>query len=136
MSPNEIRLLLEKTSPIFSTKCWMKPRFIQANQIHRIGSMRVLIDGSAHTPFDEIVAQRSEDIFHQIRRLGIKQLASVSTYVAFFIRLCRYAISRNIYTYTSTVVPGMTEGHSAYFSALLSNHEVATRKEFLELIKN
>ena len=43
MSPNEIRLLLEKTSPIFSTKCWLKPRFIQANQIHRIGSMRVLI---------------------------------------------------------------------------------------------
>ena len=132
MSSNEIHLLLEKTSPIFSTKCWMKPRFIQSNQLEKLGRMRVLIDGLARTPFDDIVTQRSEDIYQQIKRLGIKQLASVSTYVAFFIRLCKYAISRNIYTYTSTVVPGMTEGHSSFFAALLSNHEVATRKEFLE----
>ena len=45
MSNNEIGLLLEKTSPIFSTKCWMKPRFIQANDLARMGMMAALIDG-------------------------------------------------------------------------------------------
>ncbi len=132
LSENEIRLLLEKTSPIFSTKCWMKPRFIQANNIDKVGSMKVLIDGAAHSPYDEIVSERSEDIYQQIEQLGIKQIENVSTYVAFFIRLCKYSISRNIYSFTSTIIPGLTEGHSAIFAALLSNHEVVTRKEFLE----
>lgn len=132
MSPNEVGLLLEKTSPIFSTKCWMKPRFVQANDLAQMGKMAVLIDGVANSPFDPSVTQRAENIFQQIERLQIKQIANVSTYVAFFVRLCKYAISRGQYTYTSTVIPGLTEGHSAFFAALLSNNEVATRKEFLE----
>ena len=132
MSQNEVGLLLEKTSPIFSTKCWMKPRFVQANDLAQMGKMAVLIDGVANSPFDPSVTQRAENIFQQIERLQIKQIANVSTYVAFFVRLCKYAISRGQYTYTSTVIPGLTEGHSAFFAALLSNNEVATRKEFLE----
>ena len=132
MSNNEIGLLLEKTSPIFSTKCWMKPRFIQANDLARMGMMAALIDGRANSPFDDFVTEQSESIFQQMEQLNIKQIANVSTYVAFFVRLCKYAISRGKYTYTSTVVPGLSEGHSALFAALLSNHEVVTRKEFLE----
>ena len=132
MSQNEVGLLLEKTSPIFSTKCWMKPRFVQASDLAQMGKMAVLIDGVANSPFDTSVTQRAENIFQQIERLQIKQIANVSTYVAFFVRLCKYAISRGQYTYTSTVIPGLTEGHSAFFAALLSNNEVATRKEFLE----
>ncbi len=132
MSNNEVGLLLEKTSPIFSTKCWMKPRFVQASDLSQMGKMAVLIDGVANSPFDPSVTQRAENIFQQIERLQIKQIANVSTYVAFFVRLCKYAISRGQYTYTSTVIPGLTEGHSAVFAALLSNNEVATRKEFLE----
>jgi rubrerythrin len=132
MSNNEFGLLLEKTSPIFSTKCWMKPRFVQANTSERLGMLRIVVDGVANSPFDDIVTQRSEEIFAQMERLEIKQVANVSTYVAFFIRLCKYSISRNRYTYTSSVIPGLSEGHSAIYAAMLSNNQVATRKEFLE----
>ena len=132
LSNNEFGLLLEKTSPIFSTKCWMKPRFVQANTSERLGMLRTVVDGVANSPFDDIVTQRSEEIFAQMERLEIKQVANVSTYVAFFIRLCKYSISRNRYTYTSSVIPGLSEGHSAIYAAMLSNNEVATRKEFLE----
>ena len=132
MSNNEIGLLLEKTSPIFSTKCWMKPRFIQTSNTSRLGVLNILTDGIANTPFDELVTQRSEEIFQQMERLQIKHIANVSTYVAFFIRLCKYSISRSTYTYTSTIIPGLTEGHSALYAAMLYNNQVASRKEFLE----
>jgi hypothetical protein len=60
MSNNEFGLLLEKTSPIFSTKCWMKPRFVQANTSERLGMLHIVVDGVANSPFDDIVTQRSE----------------------------------------------------------------------------
>ena len=132
MSNNEVGLLLEKTSPIFSTKCWMKPRFVQTSNKAQLGLLKILADGIANTPFDDLVTQRSEDIFAQMERMQIKQVANVSTYVAFFIRLCKYSISRGQYTYTSTIIPGLTEGHSALYAAMLFNNEVVSRKEFLE----
>ena len=132
MSNNEISLLLEKTSPTFSSKCWMKPRFVQTSNRAYMRILDVLTDGIASTPFDDVVTQRSEEIFMQMERLQIKQAANVSTFVAFFVRLCKYAISRGMYSYTSTIVPGLTEGHSALYAALLYNNEVASRKEFLE----
>ena len=132
MSNNEIGLLLEKTSPIFSTKCWMKPRYVQTNNTARMGILDILTDGIVNSPFDELVTQRSEEIFLQMSRLQITQTANVSTFVALFIRLCKYSISRGKYTYTSTIIPGITEGHSALYAALLFNNEVASRKEFLE----
>ena len=132
MSNNEVGLLLEKTSPIFSTKCWMKPRFVQTSNKAQLGLLKILADGIANTPFDDLVTQRSEDIFTQMERLQIKQVANVSTYVAFFIRLCKYSISRGQYSYTSTIIPGLTEGHSALYAAMLFNNEVVSRKEFLE----
>lgn len=132
MSNNEIGLLLEKTSPIFSTKCWMKPRFVQSGNTARMAILDILTDGVVNTPFDELVTQRSEEIFLQMERLHIKQAADVSTFVALFIRLCKYSISRGKYSYTSTIIPGITEGHSALYAALMFNNEIASRKEFLE----
>ena len=132
MSNNEVGVLLEKTSPIFSTKCWMKPRFVQTTNTAQLGLLNILTDGVANTPFDDVVTQTSEDIFMQMERLQITHAVNVSTFVAFFIRLCKYSISRGQYTYTSTIIPGLTEGHSALYAAMLFNNEVVSRKEFLE----
>jgi len=132
LSTSEMGLLLEKTSPLFSIKCWMKPRFVQIQNTAKLRDIMPLIDGIAHSITDEHIAQRTEEIYQQIDRLHIVQASNISTYVSFFIRLCKYSISRGQYFYTSTIIPGLSEGHSALYTALLSNHEMVTRKDFLE----
>ena len=55
----------------------------------------------------------------------------MNTYTAFFIRLCKYCISRNILSFTTTTVPSLAEGYTKIYAALLTNHETENKNELI-----
>ena len=48
---NEISLFLQKSSPFYSRKCFMKPRFIKTPTKDILDHLKYLIDGYGNTPY-------------------------------------------------------------------------------------
>lgn len=129
---NEISLFLQKSSPFYSSKCFMKPRFIKTPKKDILSHLKYLIDGYGNTPLDEAITSKAEEIYKQIARYNIRQMIyGINTYTAFFIRLCKYCISRNILSFTTTTIPSLTEGYTNIYTALLINHETENKNELI-----
>ena len=110
----------------------MKPRFIKTPKKDILSHLKYLIDGYGNTPLDEAITSKAEEIYKQIARYNIRQMIyGINTYTAFFIRLCKYCISRNILSFTTTTIPSLTEGYTNIYTALLLNHETENKNELI-----
>ena len=59
---NEISLFLQKSSPFYSRKCFMKPRFIKTPKKDILSHLKYLIDGYGNSPLDDAVTFKAEEI--------------------------------------------------------------------------
>ncbi|MDE6337084.1 MAG: hypothetical protein K2J63_09065 [Muribaculaceae bacterium] len=109
-------LAIRLASPLLSEKCRFKPCFVTRRLMGWLGKSEVIVDGYATTPTDDSMARTIEDIYSNMRRhnflLGTEP---VVTHAEEVVRLCRYAISRGRYTFSSEPTPGLSEGYMALY---------------------
>ena len=109
-------LAIRLASPLLSEKCRFKPCFVTRRLTGWLGKSEVIVDGYATTPTDDSMARTIEDIYSNMRRQNfLLGTQPVVTHAEEVIRLCRYAISRGRYTFSSQPTPGLAEGYMALY---------------------
>lgn len=135
ISPTEIALILQKTSPFVSKKCRMKPRFISSRLKERSLSFAAVIDGYVTDINDPEISERIEGIYYNLSRMEFYEAADVSSNpIILFLKLCKYALSRNMITFTSCLIPGYSEGFSAIYQAISGNTPMNVMEQFARYI--
>ena len=109
-------LAIRLASPLLSEKCRFKPCFVTRRLMGWLGKSEVIVDGYATTPTDDSMARTIDDIYANMRRHNfLLGTAPVVTHAEEVVRLCRYAISRGRYTFSSQPTPGLSEGYMALY---------------------
>ena len=149
----ELLFQLQDMSSIHGPKSHLKPRFLASTLKSRVGLFKHLVDGFVSTPDDEKMSERIEEIYDKLALIDLFDISEVKTnnYV-YFLKLCKYAISRGKYTFTNSLEEAYIKGHTALFvtkeKSLLPNMRAefvhfnqtlrelgyAERKEFIERI--
>lgn len=118
MSPqmNRNMLAIRLASPLQSEKCRFKPCYVTRRLSGWLGKAEVIVDGYASSPTDHNVAQGIEDIYANMRHLNfLLGTEPVVTHAEEVLRLCRYAISRRQFTFSSEPTPGLNSGYMALY---------------------
>lgn len=114
------KLAIRLASPLHSEKCRFKPCFVTQRLKGWLGKFEVLVDGYASTPDDTSMNRKIEEIYGNFQRLNfLLGTEPVATHAEEVVRLCRYAISRGRYTFSSEPAPGLSDGYmSLYYHTL------------------
>lgn len=114
------KLAIRLASPLHSEKCRFKPCFVTRRLTGWLGKFEVLIDGYASTPEDSSMSRTIEEIYGNFHRLNfLLGTEPVATHAEEVVRLCRYAISRGHYTFSSEPAQGLSQGYmSLYYHTL------------------
>lgn len=105
-------LAIRLASPLLSEKCRFKPCYVTRRLIGWIGKAEIIVDGYAATPTDNNITQGIEEIYANMARVNfLLGTDPVVTHAEEIFRLCRYAISRGQYTFSSQPTPGLSEGY-------------------------
>jgi rubrerythrin len=92
-----------------------------------------VVDGFADTPEDKDMLQRADEIIEKLplfERFEVSEVKS-SNYM-YFLKLCKYAISRGWNTFTMFLEDAYAQGHTALFVARQYNIASNMREEFVE----
>ena len=117
-------LAIRLASPLLSEKCRFKPCYVTQRLIGWLGKTEVIVDGYASQPTDNSMARGIEDIYSNMRRLNfLLGTEPVVTHAEEVLRLCRYAISRRQFTFSSEPTPGLNSGYMALYYYTLWNEE-------------
>lgn len=113
-------LAIRLASPLLSEKCRFKPCYVTRRLTGWLGKAEVIVDGYASVPTDDNMAQGIEDIYANMRRINfLLGTEPVITHAEEIFRLCRYAISRGQFTFSSEPTPGLSLGYmSLYYYTL------------------
>ena len=114
------RLAIRLASPIASEKCRFKPCFVTRRLIGWLGSLEVIVDGYATSADDTFMSRTIEEIYGNFHRLNfLLGTEPVVTHAEEIVRLCRYAISRSMNTFSSEPAEGISYGYmSLYYHTL------------------
>ena len=117
-SHSELAYQLQGMSSIHGIKTHLKPRFLAATLKPRVLQLKPLVDGFAATPSDEKMGERIEEIYNRLALIDLFDISEVKTnnYV-YFLKLCKHAISRGQYTFTTSLEEAYAQGHTALFVA-------------------
>ena len=128
----ELSFQLQHMSPIQGMKSHMKPLFLAATLKGRTHELSILIDGFASTPDDEKMSEHIEEIYDKLALIETFDISEVkaNNYV-YFLKLCKYAISRGMYTFTTSLEEAYAQGHTALFVAKQHNMPANTKAEFV-----
>lgn len=137
LSLHEALFSLQGISPFYSEKCWIKPRFYKSQFNDNLDKVEYLVDGFAESYEDEAIMNRIEEIYDNIARLNLSYVKDKLQYshISLCLRLCKYTLSRGIFDFTVTVVPGLSKGFTALFMALFDKLGVNTRMEILRFVQ-
>ncbi|MDE6493236.1 MAG: hypothetical protein K2O66_05075 [Bacteroidales bacterium] len=117
---DRIMLAIRLASPLLSEKCRFKPCYVTKRLTGWLGKAEVIVDGYASQPTDSNMAQGIEEIYANMRRINfLLGTEPVVSHAEEIFRLCRYAISRGQYTFSSHPTPGLSSGYmSLYYYTL------------------
>ncbi len=129
----ELFYQLQNISPIHTLKCHLKPRFLASTLKNRMLHLSSVVDGFADTLEDKDMLQRADEIIKKLplfERFEVSEVKS-SNYM-YFLKLCKYAISRGWNTFTTCLEEAYAQGHTALFVARQYNIASNMRVEFVE----
>ena len=128
----ELSFQLQNLSPFHSLKCHLKPRFLSPTLKDRVKQLAVLIDGYASSLDDKEMNNRIDEIYEKLALIETFDISEVkhNNYM-YFLKLCKYAISRGMMTFTLTMEPAYAQGHTALYLAKRDNLPGDTRDEFI-----
>jgi len=131
------KLAIRLASPLHSEKCRFKPCFVTRRLTGWLGKFEVLVDGYASSPDDSSMNGKIEEIYGNFRRLNfLLGTEPVATHAEEVVRLCRYAISRGQYTFSSEPVYGLSDGYmSLYYHTLWLPGQQAIQSQEREYFK-
>ena len=131
-SHSELAYQLQSMSSISGMKSHLKPRFLAATLKSRVHQLKSLVDGFAATPDDEKMGERIEEICNRLALIDLFDISEVKTnnYV-YFLKLCKHAISRGQYTFTTSLEEAYAQGHTALFVAKQDSMMSNMKAEFV-----
>ncbi|MCM1041843.1 MAG: hypothetical protein NC396_05385 [Bacteroides sp.] len=125
-------LAIRLASPLLSEKCRFKPCYVTRRLIGWLGKAAIIVDGYAALPTDNNVTQGIEEIYAHMQRVNfLLGTEPVVTHAEEIFRLCRYAISRGQYTFSSQPTPGLSEGYMElyYYTLRFEDQETLQLEE-------
>lgn len=128
----ELSFQLQNLSPFHSLKCHLKPRFLASSLKDRVKQLSELIDGYAASPDDKEMNNKIDEIYERLALIETFDISEVkhNNYM-YFLKLCKYAISRGMLNFTITLEPAYAQGHTALYLAKCNNLPGNTRDEFV-----
>lgn len=110
------KLAIRLASPLHSEKCRFKPCFVTRRLTGWLGQLEAIVDGYASSPDDTVMGRIIEEIYGNFNRLNfLLGTEPIATHAEEVIRLCRYAISRGNYTFSSEPAPGLSNGYMSLY---------------------
>lgn len=110
------KLAIRLASPLHSEKCRFKPCFVTRRLTGWLGQLEAIVDGYASSPDDSVMGRTIEEIYSNFSRLNfLLGTDPVATHAQEVVRLCRYAISRGNYTFSSEPAPGLSNGYMSLY---------------------
>ena len=128
----ELSYQLQQMSPFHSLKCHLKPRFLASSLKNRISNLRPLIDGFYATINDKEMCERIEEIYNSLEMIETFDIAEVkNNNYMYFLKLCKYAISRKMFTFTDSIEEAYAMGHTALYVAKKNNIPIKMNDDFI-----
>ena len=129
----ELFYQLQNISPIHTFKCHLKPRFLASSLEDRTLHLSTVVDGFASSPDDKDMCIRAEEIIEKLPMIERFESSEVkSSNYMYFLKLCKYAISRSMLTFTFFMEEAYAQGHTALFVARQYNTASNMRVEFAQ----
>jgi hypothetical protein len=123
---------LQHMSPFHSLKCHLKPCFLASTLKNRVLHLEPLIDGFATTWDDKDINKRVDEIYENLALIDTLDISEVkSNNYMYFLKLCKYAISRGIFTFTLSVEDAYAQGYTKLFVAKQNNFTLNMRDDFI-----
>lgn len=125
-------LAIRLASPLLSEKCRFKPCYVTRRLIGWIGKADIIVDGYAAQPTDNNMTQGIEEIYANMHRVNfLLGTDPVVTHAEEIFRLCRYAISRGQFSFSSQPTPGLNEGYMElyYYTLYFDGQETLQMEE-------
>lgn len=121
----ENRLIVRWTSPIRSSKCFLKPRFATSSLEEFMHFAAYLIDGFCMTPFDDAFADFIENVYTNIEKYNIRTTFEMgsNTTPKFLTDIIKFDISRGRTSFINTTIRGLTKGYTSAYLAWYDNQE-------------
>lgn len=127
----ELSYQLQNMSPFNSSKCHLKPCFLASTLENRMRNNKNVIDGYADSEDDKTMLRLSDEIYGKLAHIETFDIAEVRTSnYMYFLKLCKYAISRGLNTFTMFVDDTYAKGHTALFTAQKDNLTEKQKEEF------
>lgn len=118
----ELSYQLQHMSPFHSLKCHLKPRFLATSLKNRVQYLANVVDGFADTPDDKAMNDRANEIYDSLAHIETFDILEVkNNNYMYFLKLCKYAISRGMNTFTMSMDEAYAQGHTALFVAKQNN---------------
>lgn len=129
----ELSYQLQQLSTFKSYKCFLKPMFLAPSLKNRVTYHNTIIDGYAATPDQKDMNERVDEIYERLAKIDTFEISEVrsSSYI-YFLKLCKYAISRGMFTFTNTVEEAYAQGHSALYVAKRNNIVHNLNEDFIK----
>lgn len=129
----ELSYQLQQISTFKSYKCFLKPLFLVPSLKNRVMYHNTIIDGYAATPDEKDMNERVDEIYARLANIETFEISEVrsSSYI-YFLKLCKYAISRGMFTFTNTVEEAYAQGHSALYVAKRNNIVHNLNEDFIK----
>ena len=100
----ELLYQLQNMSPFNSTKCHLKPCFLASTLKNRMHNPITVIDGYADSEEDKSLHERTAEIYDKLAHIETFDISEVkSSNYMYFLKLCKYAISRGMVSFTRCV---------------------------------
>ena len=128
----ELSYQLQHMSPFHSLKCHLKPRFLASTLKNRVLHLAPVIDGFAETSDDKAMYERAKEIYENLALIDTFDISEVkNNNYMYFLKLCKYAISRGMHTFTISLEEAYAQGHTALFVAKQNNMVTNMKDEFI-----
>lgn len=128
----ELSYQLQNMSPFHSLKCHLKPRFLASSLKNRVLHLAPVVDGFADTVDDKTMYDRADEIYKNLALIETFDISEVkSSNYMYFLKLCKYAISRGMHTFTISLEEAYAQGHTALFVAKQNNIVSNMKDEFI-----
>jgi hypothetical protein len=132
-SSNANFAILWEVLPMMYSKSWLKPLFLNSRMRERLARFAPVCDGFAPSPFDNGMTEKIEIVLDTVGRSGVnRKMDEVNSPEDMLINMCRYCVSRGIFTFTNASVRGYAKGFCQVINSLLGENAYMDSRPYFQ----